>query len=88
MKTDNLVLKNLNEIRLHLKISFIDRQKKEFYKKQDPPLGNCVDPVFFTGGKSKQISQGELNIIARLTVTNLLNTYKHTPHPQEATDST
>ena len=34
-----------------------------------------------SGGKSKQISHGELSTIERLTVTNLLYTHKDTPHP-------
>ena len=39
----------------------------------------CVD--YSTGGKTKQISNGELNTIGRVTVTNLLYTHKHTPQP-------
>ena len=42
--------------------------------KQGPALQMCVHSVHCTGGKSKQISQGECNTIVRLTVTSLLNT--------------
>ena len=34
-----------------------------------------------TCSKSKQTTKDEVNIIVRVTVTNLLYTHKHTPHP-------
>ena len=37
--------------------------------------------VYSTGGKSKQLSQGERNTTVTLTVTNLLYTQKYTTPP-------
>ena len=44
-----------------------------------------VDWVYSTGGKSKQISQGELNTFMRLTVNNILPTHKNMTHPPPPT---
>ena len=55
-----------------------ERERQEFFINRIHLADLCILALYCTGGKSKQISQGKLNTIVKLTVTSLLYTHKYT----------